>query len=130
MGTYKLERSTRALLVFASALALGHAPDSAEAKWKYRVTPHVKNSNLYYVTEIPNTEQLRSQFDAELNAVYRWEKNFKIVLQPVGSWDPTAKRPTHTSIAQTEKALKNDERYFYDLREGYVQLRARPFTIT
>lgn len=124
-------RLGRLAFFFIAALLALAAP--AEARWKYRVTPVLKNDSIYYFNSIPNTEQFRSNFHAELNAVYSWNKWFKAVLQPVGDFDPTAKlsdppkAPAINALTATEK---NSERVYYDLREAYMQFRARPFTFT
>lgn len=106
------------------------APERAEAKWKYRVTPHLKNSSLLYFNDIPNTDSFRSQFHGEINAVYRWKNWFKLVLQPVGDYDPTARKAPRPQLFNPSDAVDNNEQLYGDLREGYLQLRFRPFTLT
>ncbi len=97
----------------------------AFAKWEYRVTPLFRLNHLYYMDEIPGTEQNRTSFRAELNGVYRWKRSFKFVFQPIFEFDPTAK----DSITSISGSIDNSEKLYYDLREAYFQFRLKPFTV-
>jgi hypothetical protein len=118
------------LIAGIALLCLFTSIDMAFAKWKYRVTPLLRNSSLYYPESIPNTDQFRSQFQAELNAVYRWEKWFKVVAQPVATYDPTARKSVKPIGVVEKDVVANSEQTFLDLREAYMQFRFRPFTLT
>lgn len=117
----------RSHLLSINLIALLSLATASEARaFSYRVTPMVRSSSLYFPTTVANTESFRSMIHGELNAVGKFNKNVKLVVQPVVEYDPTAKKAALTQ----PKQVSNSEQFFYDFREANLQIRARPFTIT
>lgn len=122
--------ATNAFFLRLFCVAFGAAcivaiPEFAFAKFEYRISPLLRANYLNYMGDIAGTENSRFSLRAELNSVFRWNRNIKLVLQPIAEFDPTAKEaPTGVTNAEN-----NSERWYLDLREGYLQFRPRPFTI-